>query len=122
MIDMGQAELGVTATQLASMQKSVNKLERENDAIADTPIRQKINSNLIEIRLLLRDGHLQGMNGGRKKPPCQHPNLCPWKVQPVVGMYARVEGIDFWGTDCVLYLKCPDPRWNGADTKEVPDE
>ena len=66
---MSLDKLGISAGQLANMQKKVDKLEQENDAIADTQIRRRINSNLVEIRLLLRDGHLQYMNGGRKRPP-----------------------------------------------------
>jgi len=38
-------------------------LEMENDAIGDTPIRHAINERLVEIRLLLRDGHLKNKCG-----------------------------------------------------------
>ena len=55
--------LGVTKPQIASMQRKVDQLERENDAIAPTRIRHAINQRLVEIRLLLRDGHLKNMNG-----------------------------------------------------------
>ena len=63
---MSAAELmlGITKQQLASMQKKVDQLERENDAIALTRIRHAVNQRLVEIRLLLRDGNLNKMNGG----------------------------------------------------------
>ena len=54
--------LGITRQQVAKMQRAVDALERQNDAIADKTIRQAVNERLVEIRLLLRDGHL-----GRKK-------------------------------------------------------
>jgi hypothetical protein len=57
--------LGITKPQITAMQKKIDALERENDAIALTRIRHAINERLVEIRLLLRDGHLKGMNGGR---------------------------------------------------------
>lgn len=56
--------LGITKQQIKSMQKKVDQLERENDAIALTRIRHAVNGRLVEIRLLLRDGHLKNMNGG----------------------------------------------------------
>ena len=59
-------DLGITAPQVAAMQKRIGKLERENDSIGNTKIRHAINSRLIEIRLLLRDGHLENMNGGKE--------------------------------------------------------
>lgn len=57
--------LGISKEQIAAMQKRIDLLERENDAIALTRIRHAINSRLVEIRLLLRDGNLKNMNGGR---------------------------------------------------------
>ena len=57
--------LGITKPQIDSMQRKVDQLERENDAIALTRIRHAVNERLVEIRLLLRDGHLRNMNGGR---------------------------------------------------------
>lgn len=60
-----EIDLGITKQQLASMQRKVNQLERENDAIALTKIRHAVNARLVEIRLLLRDGHLKNMNGGK---------------------------------------------------------
>lgn len=57
--------LGISKPQLAAMQRKIDQLERENDAIAPTPIRHAVNSRLVEIRLLLRDGHLKNMNGGK---------------------------------------------------------
>ena len=64
---MNSAEvmLGITRQQINAMQKNINTLERENDAIALTRIRHAINQRLVEIRLLLRDGNLNGMNGGK---------------------------------------------------------
>ena len=58
--------LGITKQQIAAMQKRVDKLERENDAIALTRVRQAINHRLVEIRLLLRDGNTSAMNGGKR--------------------------------------------------------
>lgn len=57
--------LGISKDQIKSMQKKVDQLERENDAIALTRIRHAVNERLVEIRLLLRDGHLKNMNGGK---------------------------------------------------------
>lgn len=57
--------LGITKSQLAAMQRKIDQLERENDAIALTRIRHAVNGRLVEIRLLLRDGHLRNMNGGK---------------------------------------------------------
>lgn len=57
--------LGITKQQIASMQRKVDALERENDAIALTRVRHAINKRLVEIRLFLRDGHTRNMNGGR---------------------------------------------------------
>ena len=57
--------LGITKSQLAAMQRKIDQLERENDAIALTRIRHAVNERLVEIRLLLRDGHLRNMNGGK---------------------------------------------------------
>lgn len=68
---MSPAELtlGITKQQLASMQRKVDQLEHENDAIALTRIRHAVNSRLVEIRLLLRDGHLKNLNGGTNADP-----------------------------------------------------
>lgn len=60
-----QRMLGITGPQIASMQGKVDALERENDAIELTRIRQAISQRLVEIRLLLRDGHLKNLNGGK---------------------------------------------------------
>ena len=57
--------LGISKPQLAAMQRKIDQLERENDAIALTRIRHAVNERLVEIRLLLRDGHLRNMNGGK---------------------------------------------------------
>lgn len=59
--------LGITARQVAAMQGKIDALEIENDAIGDTRIRHAIDERLVEIRLLLRDGHLRNMNGGGKQ-------------------------------------------------------
>jgi hypothetical protein len=45
--------------------KRINTLERENDAIVLTRVRREIGIRLVEIRLLLCDGNLKGLNGGR---------------------------------------------------------
>ena len=58
--------LGITKQQIAAMQRRVDKLEHENDAIALTRIRHDIGQRLVEIRMLLRDGNLNNINGGRK--------------------------------------------------------
>ena len=57
--------LGITKQQIVSMQKRINTLEREYDAIALTRVRREIGVRLVEIRLLLCDGNLKGLNGGR---------------------------------------------------------
>lgn len=57
--------LGINKQQIASMQRKVDQLERENDAIALTRIRHAVNARLVEIRLLLRDGNLKNLNGGK---------------------------------------------------------
>ena len=51
--------LGITKPQIAAMQRKVDSLEIENDAIALTRVRHKISERLVEIRLLLRDGNLK---------------------------------------------------------------
>ena len=63
--DAHELALGIDKSQLKAMQRKIDQLERENDAIALTRIRHAVNSRLVEIRLLLRDGHLQNMNGGK---------------------------------------------------------
>jgi len=62
---MDLEELGIDKTQYRFMQKYIDLLERENDAIALPRIRHAISQQLVEIRLLLRDGHLKNLNGGR---------------------------------------------------------
>ena len=57
-------DLGITEPQVSAMQKRIDTLEQENDAIGNREIRHAISERLVEIRLLLRDGHLQNMNGG----------------------------------------------------------
>lgn len=57
--------LGITTQQIAGMQQMIDTLEIRNDAIALTRVRQAINQRLVEIRLLLRDGNLKGLNGGK---------------------------------------------------------
>jgi hypothetical protein len=64
-VSAAELALGITKQQIASMQRKIDQLERENDAIALTRIRHAVNERLIEIRLLLRDGHLKNLNGGR---------------------------------------------------------
>jgi hypothetical protein len=54
--------LGITRQQVAAMQRKVDALERENDAIALTRVRHAISERLVEIRLLLRDGHIRNKN------------------------------------------------------------
>jgi len=50
--------LGITGQQLGVMQRRLNSLEREADAIEPTPIRHEVSKRIVEIRRLLRDGHL----------------------------------------------------------------
>ena len=61
----GVTMLGISKPQIAAMQKRIDTLERENDAIALTRVRHAISERLVEIRLLLRDGHTKRMNGGK---------------------------------------------------------
>ena len=56
--------LGITLRQVAAMQRKIDSLEIENDAIEDSRFRHAISERLVEVRLLLRDGHLRNMNGG----------------------------------------------------------
>ena len=63
--DAAALMLGITKPQIAAMQKRIDTLERENDALALTRVRREIGIRLVEIRLLLRDGNLKGLNGGR---------------------------------------------------------
>jgi hypothetical protein len=60
-----ETRLGIIDQQIAKMQMCVTKLERANDSIGNTPIRHAISQRLVEIRLLLRDGDLKKLNGGR---------------------------------------------------------
>jgi hypothetical protein len=60
-----ESRLGIIEKQIARMQMRVTQLERENDYIGNTPIRHAINQRLVEIRLLLRDGDLKKINGGK---------------------------------------------------------
>lgn len=43
---------------------------------------------------------------------CKAPKLCPWGVRPQVGMWGKVDGIEFFGTNCLLYTDCPSEKWN----------
>jgi hypothetical protein len=63
--DAAALALGITKPQIKAMQRKVDALEHENDAIGLTCVRHAINERLVEIRLLLRDGHIQNKNGGR---------------------------------------------------------
>lgn len=60
--------LGVSKEHIEEMQTKINYLEWENDAIALTCVRHAVSQRLVEIRLLLRDGHLKNLNGGAKAP------------------------------------------------------
>lgn len=62
--DAAVIALGIQKAQIEAMQDRVDALERANDAIALTRIRHAISERLVEIRLLLRDGHLRNKNGG----------------------------------------------------------
>jgi hypothetical protein len=57
-------DLGVDAQHIAGMQAKIDLLEQENDWIADVSVRHAVNHRLVEIRLLLRDGHTKNINGG----------------------------------------------------------
>lgn len=57
--------LGISKEQIDVMQKKVDALEIENDAISLTRVRHAISEHLVSIRLLLRDGNTNKMNGGR---------------------------------------------------------
>jgi hypothetical protein len=60
---MTTVDLGITKPQVSAMQKRIDTLEHENDAIGNTEIRHAISERLVEIRLLLRDGHLKNKHG-----------------------------------------------------------
>jgi hypothetical protein len=57
-----ELNLGITKPQITAMQRKVDALERENDAIALTRVRHQISEHLVCIRLLLRDGHTKNLN------------------------------------------------------------
>ena len=57
-------ELGITKEQIAAIQSTLNRAIRQCDAIAPTHIRQAIDKRLVEIKLLIRDGHTRNKNGG----------------------------------------------------------
>jgi hypothetical protein len=40
------------------------------------------------------------------KTTCTKEADCPWGVRPVVGMWAEVHGVQFFGTDCLVYRNC----------------
>jgi len=50
--------LGVVQAHVKRMQKTLNHLKRDNDAIGLTEVRHAIDERLIEIWRLLRDGKL----------------------------------------------------------------
>lgn len=45
--------------------RKLDALERLNDNVAETPLRRAVNERIVECRLLVRDGHLRNMNGGK---------------------------------------------------------
>lgn len=61
------SSLGVTNEHVAAMQRKIDALERANDWIESTPVRHAVSERLVEIRLLLRDGHLKNKNGGGQR-------------------------------------------------------
>lgn len=63
--DAAELGLGITKAQIVEMQETVNALELQNDAIGLTRVRRAVDQRLVEIRLLLRDGDLKRLNGGR---------------------------------------------------------
>lgn len=60
--DAAELMLGISKPQIAAMQKRVVKLEEDNQYIGLTRIRHAIDQRLVEIRLLLRDGHIKNLN------------------------------------------------------------
>ena len=58
-------DLGVSPEHLESMQSKIDTLELQNDWIGDTTVRHAVSERLVEIRLLLRDGHTKNKNGGK---------------------------------------------------------
>lgn len=53
--------LGITKEQLAGMLELVARLHTKNNAIGSTHVRRQIDRRLVEIHLLLRDGHLDNI-------------------------------------------------------------
>ncbi len=45
------------------------------------------------------------------KDKCTKEHLCPYGIQPVVGMWGRVGDVEFWGTNCLIYTDCPRKYW-----------
>ena len=70
-----KTDLGVTDEHVSAMQMKIDALERANDWIGNTPIRHAVSERLVEIRLLLRDGHLKNKNGGKTYDPDQPTSL-----------------------------------------------
>lgn len=52
--------------------------------------------------------------------PCKHENICPYGVKPSVGMWAKVDNVEFWGTDCLVYIDCPRKHWKPIQWRNNP--
>lgn len=59
--DAAETMLGISKPQIAAMHRKVDQLEQENDYIGLTSVRHAISQRLVEIRLLLRDGHTKNL-------------------------------------------------------------
>ena len=55
-----------------------------------------------------------------KKEKCLNEHICPYGTKPQTGMYANVNGIAFWGTDCIAYIDCPRKYWKEKQWKSNP--
>lgn len=51
--------------------------------------------------------------------PCTREAICPFKIRPQVGMWADVDGEQFWGTDCLAYLNCSRHYWTKIQWKRL---
>ena len=99
-----QYDFGISAGQTAGLQRMVDALdalERGADYIGDAPVRHAISERLVEIRLLLRDGHLRSMNMG----------LGPRRFEVPEG-YALVgtDVLKAWGKYDMVKAACVHPK------------
>jgi hypothetical protein len=112
--------LGITKPQIASMQKKVDALERENDAIALTRVRHQISEYLVSIRLLLRDGNTNAMNGGKKMATKTFTVFCQEADGTGTIWISSVQARDLEDAKLVGLQECADD-WGYSDDPDNED-